>query len=344
MRAVFTEEQEMLRVTARRIAERSRINTPGDIEKLDSDAVWQSIAAAGLLAMRVRDDGAPMSAGVDVMLVAEELAAALAPAPFISAILSTELLELAKAPRELIDEIAEGRARYGLALAPDLGALADVAALDDAVYFGGEGAGRALALKRDGAGFRVVVLRGEGATLAGADLTRTLRVGGLTPDGAGNGSLLSQADIDRWTALALSLVCADIVGALRDGLTDLVEYAKTRIQYDVPIGSFQAVQHMTAEMLVQTKAAASVTSYAAWSVDELEPDESLLAARTAKAYCAAAAVSVGEMLMQAYGGIGQTWEHVAHLRMRRALLDRGLFGDESRQLLRIADARMGAGA
>jgi alkylation response protein AidB-like acyl-CoA dehydrogenase len=121
----------------------------------------------------------------------------------------------------------------------------------------------------------------------------------------------------------------------------VVEYSKTRIQYGVPIGSFQAVQHMCAEMLVETEAAASVTNYAAWAVDELDAGAGLLAARTAKAYCAPVAKQVGEMLMQAYGGIGQTWEHEAHLRTRRVMFDRKIFGDEAYQLLAIADLRMG---
>ena len=68
-----------------------------------------------------------------------------------------------------------------------------------------------------------------------------------------------------------------------------------------------------------------------------------MAARTAKAYCGPIGQNVGETLMQAYGGIGQTWEHVAHLRTRRAMTDRKLFGDESIQLLHIADARLGQG-
>ncbi|HVK81553.1 MAG TPA: acyl-CoA dehydrogenase family protein, partial [Verrucomicrobiae bacterium] len=287
----------------------------------------------------------PMSSGVDVMFAVEELAAALAPAPFVGALLATELLALASAPSTLIDAVVNGEARYGIALTRQLDGLADLNSLKGAVCFGVEGAEAVLALKRDGKALRIVVLPlSEARVLDGADPTRRLSEleEGVTA-GEVVGDALSQDALDRWTALALSLVCADIVGAMRQGLTDSVEYAKTRIQYDVPIGSFQAVQHMLAEMLVQTEAAASVTRYAAWSVDELDPAESLLAARTAKAYCGAAAQALGEALMQSYGGIGQTWEHVAHLRTRRALLDRALFGDESYQLLQIADARMGRG-
>ncbi|MNG37925.1 hypothetical protein D3C84_1254260 [compost metagenome] len=74
----------------------------------------------------------------------------------------------------------------------------------------------------------------------------------------------------------------------------------------------------------------------------MDADQALLAARTAKAYAASVALPVTETVMQVYGGIGQTWEHIAHVYTRRALLNARLFGDESYQLQRIADARLGA--
>ncbi|MNG15200.1 Crotonobetainyl-CoA dehydrogenase [compost metagenome] len=119
-------------------------------------------------------------------------------------------------------------------------------------------------------------------------------------------------------------------------------YTKERVQYGALIGSFQAIQHLCAEMLVQAQAAQSITCYAAWAVDQLDADAALLAARTAKAYASSVALPVTEAVMQVYGGIGQTWEHIAHVYTRRALLDARLFGDESHQLQQIADARLGA--
>jgi alkylation response protein AidB-like acyl-CoA dehydrogenase len=147
--------------------------------------------------------------------------------------------------------------------------------------------------------------------------------------------------MDRWLALALTAVSADAVGAMRHGLEQVVAYTKERIQYGVPVGSFQAVQHLCAEALVAVEGADSTVKYAAWAVDELEPDEALLAARTAKAYCATTARTVPETIMQVYGGIGQTWEHIAHFVNRRNLVDRQLFGDDAAQQTAIADARLG---
>jgi alkylation response protein AidB-like acyl-CoA dehydrogenase len=128
---------------------------------------------------------------------------------------------------------------------------------------------------------------------------------------------------------------------MRQGLTDVVEYAKQRYQYGVPVGSFQAVQHLCAEALVAVEGADSTVKYAAWAVDELEPADALLAARTAKAYTGITARTVPETIMQVYGGIGQTWEHIAHFVNRRAMLDRQVFGDDDVQLSAIADARLG---
>jgi alkylation response protein AidB-like acyl-CoA dehydrogenase len=128
---------------------------------------------------------------------------------------------------------------------------------------------------------------------------------------------------------------------MRGALDGVVQYAKQRVQFGVPIGSFQAVQHMCAEALVKVEGAASATKYAAWAVDELDPAAALLAARTAKAYAGAVARDVPETVMQVYGGIGQTWESIAHFYLRRTLLDRQVLGDEQAQLAHLADSRLG---
>ena len=340
MRAVLTEEQEMLKGTASRIAESVTVAQPNDLIRLDRQAAWRALASAGLLGMRVRDeDGAPLASGVEVMLVAQGLAGAIAPTPFIGVLLAADLLARAGAP-DVLDDIAEGRVRYSILLDPGLDRIADAGALEGCICIDADGAAYGLALTADRRLARVDIA--EMASLEGVDLTRPL--GALAAAAAEPeliGDPLSEDDLKSWTALALTLVCADIVGVLQAGLRRLVDYSKTRIQYGVPIGSFQAVQHMCAEMLVETEAAASTTNYAAWGVDALDGDAGLLAARTAKAYCAPVAQKVGEMLMQAYGGIGQVWEHEAHLRTRRAMFDRRIFGDEAHQLLAIADARLG---
>jgi alkylation response protein AidB-like acyl-CoA dehydrogenase len=340
MRAVPTPDQEMLRETMARFAATLAVNSPADLAKIDRDAAWRDLAGLGVLGMRAREAGAPAASAYEVTLAIEPLAGALAPLPLTGALLAYELLALAGADAALLADLAEGRRRIGLLLAPDLAGLADADAPDGAVIFDGEGADRVLALARGNGGAQPVILAVDGAAaMEGADLTRPLAAWRASGHAEPVGAPLAADAFARWTAFAVALACADLVGVLRDGLTHAVDYAKTRIQYDVPIGSFQAVQHMCADMLVRIEAAASATRYAAWAVDALPAADALAAAHVAKSWCAPAGEAAGEMLMQVYGGIGQTWEHVAHLRARRVMLDRLLFGDEAHHLHAIADNR-----
>ncbi len=135
-------------------------------------------------------------------------------------------------------------------------------------------------------------------------------------------------------------LAADLLGVMRGALDVAVTYARDRVQFGVPVGSFQAVQHLCADALVMVESARSATWHAAWAVDELPPDEAVLAARIAKAWCSRAGVEVCETAVQVLGGIGMTWEHLAHVHLRRALLDRTALGDEREQHERIGHARL----
>jgi len=109
------------------------------------------------------------------------------------------------------------------------------------------------------------------------------------------------------------------------------------------IRCIRPLQHLIADAFTACEAAVTTTSYAAWAIDAAEPVEALLAARTAKAWVGAVARDVVETVMQIYGGIGQTWEHISHVYARRALLDVALFGDENYQLDQIFDLRREVG-
>ena len=118
MRAVLTSEQEMLRDTAVGLAGAMSVNTPGDLLRVDRSKGWSALAGAGLLAMRGRDaDGAPLGSGFDTALVAQALGGALAPAPFVGALLAYELLALVGAPEDWLTDIGGGAVRYGLLMA-----------------------------------------------------------------------------------------------------------------------------------------------------------------------------------------------------------------------------------
>ena len=130
---------------------------------------------------------------------------------------------------------------------------------------------------------------------------------------------LSEDDAGRWRALALTVTCADLVGAARGAHALACEYAKVREQYGATIGSYQAVGHLLAESLALIEGSISVLRHAAWAVDELPVAEAIEVARVAKIYCARAALTVCETSIQVHGGIGNTWECLAHIYLRRVL-------------------------
>jgi hypothetical protein len=130
---------------------------------------------------------------------------------------------------------------------------------------------------------------------------------------------LSEEDAGRWYALALAATTADLVGAARGTHALATEYAKVREQYGSTIGSYQAVGHLLAESLALIEGSVSVLRHAAWAVDELPVDEAVEVGRVAKIYAARAAMTVCETSIQVHGGIGNTWECLAHVFLRRVL-------------------------
>jgi hypothetical protein len=154
-----------------------------------------------------------------------------------------------------------------------------------------------------------------------ADLTRP-RARLLEP--AAVGTVPADA-AERWLALATVATCADLVGAARGALDLACDYAKVRSQFGRNIGSYQGVSHPLAEGLALVEGSVSVLRYAAWAVDELPPGEALHAARVAKVYGARAARTVCETAVQVHGGMGNIWDCLAHVYLRRALTSAGLF-------------------
>jgi alkylation response protein AidB-like acyl-CoA dehydrogenase len=130
---------------------------------------------------------------------------------------------------------------------------------------------------------------------------------------------LADEDASRWYALALTATTAELVGAARGTLALATEYAKVREQYGATIGSYQAVGHLLAESLALIEGCVSVLRHAAWAVDELPVKEAVEAARVAKIYCARSALTVCETSIQVHGGIGNIWECLAHVYLRRVL-------------------------
>ncbi len=212
----------------------------------------------------------------------------------------------------------------GLVDAPFLGpVLAD----DLARRVGDDGSGSTIAVDGravDARGYRRALTL-DGTTVSAVDVGASLDSVDLTRAAAelgGNATALGDLDADaaqRWLALALATTSADLVGTARGAHTLAVEYAKIREQYGKSIGSYQAIAHLLAESLALIEGSVSILRHAAWAVDELDPAEAIRAGRFAKVYCARAARTVCETAIQVHGGIGNTWECLAHVFLRRAL-------------------------
>jgi alkylation response protein AidB-like acyl-CoA dehydrogenase len=331
----------MLQETAGALARASGVINPHDLDTVDRARIWEQLAGAGLLGLRSGETpSGPAASGVEAMLVVEELAATLAPVPYLgSAVMATELLRLADASPAWSEGMDEGSARTAVVLSADLVGLAWADVVERGIAFDCEGADHVLCLGGTDAAPQLVRIEvGSFEPLDAADLTRHLcRV---TPAGAASSVPIEPENLDRWLTMSLVAASADIVGSMRGTLDGVVEYTKGREQFGVAIGTFPAVQHLCAEAHVSVQAARSLTNYAAWAVDELDVEEALLAARAAKAYASRAARPVCETAMQVYGGIGQTIENICHVYLRRALTDRKLLGDDDAQLDAIADMRL----
>ncbi len=120
--------------------------------------------------------------------------------------------------------------------------------------------------------------------------------------------------------------CAWTIGGARWVLETSVAYAKERVQFGVPIGSFQAIQHKCVDMAIEVEGATSITYYAAWAVTENDA-EIALATSMAKAFCSDIYKHVGAEGIQVHGGIGFTWDHDMHLYYKRAKTSEVTFGD-----------------
>jgi len=155
-------------------------------------------------------------------------------------------------------------------------------------------------------------------------------------------SALLGAEGTGWAALQDTLTRAVValsfeqVGGAQTCLDMSVEYAKVRVQFGRPIGSFQAIKHKCADMLVDVEAAKSAAYYAGWAVTEDDPEVAIVAP-LAKSYCSEAYFHCAAENIQIHGGIGFTWEHDAHLYFKRAKTDELLFGTPAQHRAVLAD-------
>jgi alkylation response protein AidB-like acyl-CoA dehydrogenase len=329
-------EQQALRDSAAQVVDRLGPHAVGELDDAERSAKLDAaVAASGWRELRTATHaGGPWASGVEVALVAEELGRGLADVPFLGPTLAAELRRLAgAAPAAAPETVALGADLAALACRPH-GAPAGAGVAVDAL-----GATAALVVVPATGGHTVarVALAGDPARL---DLTRPTVA--LDPSAAvvalpDGGTVVTDEGEARWTALGLALTAADLVGAMRGAVDLAVDYARDRRQYGTPIGSFQAVQHLLADAFVAVEGSRSAALHAAWAVDALPAADALAAAAVAKAYAARAARTVCETAIQVHGGIGNTWECLAHVFLRRALLSGDILGGVGANLDRVLD-------
>jgi len=349
MNLELTDEQVALRDTVRRyLAEKASLATYVRPQLYDAvtgaDSVWRGLAAMGVTGLLVPEncDGAGMTM-VEAGVVAEELGAALYPGPWLStAVAATRALVRTgadKAAAGLLTGIAQGSAMA--AVAPLAGPRPDAT---DGATLRGTVTGVTAAYDAD----VILVFASEGEDIAlysvdtssagvaltpcpHVDPTRTLA--DLELDDA-PAQRLAPASEQTITAVVDDVViahAADALGAATAVMNLAIEYAKVRKQFDQPIGSFQAVQHLCVDMYEAVELARSGVIHALWAADAAEPAEHHLAALHTKAF-AGQLTKVGDTAIQVFGGIGFTWEHDAHLYLKRLLGWSGFLGSSDRYL------------
>jgi alkylation response protein AidB-like acyl-CoA dehydrogenase len=330
-------EQQALRDAAAQLAGRlgphavGQLDDPERHEKLDA-----AVAGAGWRELRTpMPSGQPWASAVEVAIIAEALGRALVDTPFLGPTLAADLRRLAGAP--------PASSRESVGLEPGLGALAQVRdgrLADGAVAVDSAHSDSVLVLVPVPHGHRLGAVSAGVPPASPVDLTRPSRLLAASlavePLG-GDEAVLSPDDLLRWTALGLACVSADLVGVMRGAVGLACDYAAARRQYGVAIGSFQAVQHLLADAHVAVEGSWSAGLHAAWAVDALPAAEALAAAAVAKAYCARAARQVCEAAIQVHGGIGNTWDCLAHVFLRRALLSIDVLGGEGPNVARVLD-------
>ncbi len=274
----------------------------------DAD-LWRAMVDQGWLGIELPEDLA--LGGVEVAIMCEELGRHAAPAPYLPTVLAIDVFAAA-GDESWVERLVDGSAlacvAWDAAAPVPYAPTADVAIVcaDDGVY--------------------AQELVEKPAREPAMDLTREL--GWLSFDKTSARQLGGVHLRDRLIDRGATFTSADLLGGASRALDMAVEYAKDRVQFGRPIGSFQAVKHRCADMLVDVEGMRSTVYWAAWCNTASDPEASI-AASTAKVWCSDASKRVMASALQVHGGIGFTWEHDLHFFLKRAQLDQLAFGDAS---------------
>ncbi len=332
-------------------------------------ALWAKCADQGWTGIIFPEQYGGVGLGLVEMAAAwEEMGRALVPGPFVSTVLLVgTILDRAGSEaqkQQYLSAICRGESRATLALLErsgswDLDAVQLEAKPSDGGYvLNGEKlfveaaaiADFMLVAVRLGSELGVLIVPGAAAGIAktatpAVDLTRPLYQVSFRDVRVGADRLIARSDQAR-AALDAALdvstvgVAAEMVGGMQQLVDLTVAYAKTREQFGRPIGGFQAVQQQCVDMFVLLEGSRSATYYAAWALNENQPD-ARIAVSVAKAYASDAYRECGNHSIQVQGGMGFTWENDAHMYYRRAKGSELAFGDATFHRERVAKAVLG---
>jgi len=326
---------------------------------------WPTFAELGWLAIGAPEDLGGFGGPLETMLVAEQLGRGLVAAPFVSQVVFAGTILRAAGRTDLLEPLTLGERRFAVAY-EEPGARYDPARV-------------AATVRRDGAGYvldgtkaRVLDAATASTIVASARLGDDVALFAVPADAAGvspapyaaedghdvstmrfeavrlgadaaigdatNGAAILECALDH----AVAALCAEALGIMTVMLETTVAYTKQRVQFNVPIGSFQSLQHRMAEMFVECELARSAATRAAMILDgEPEPHERARAASAAKVQIARSGRFVGQNAIQLHGGIGMSEEaRIGHYFKRLTVLER-LLGDAAFHRERYASAAAG---
>jgi alkylation response protein AidB-like acyl-CoA dehydrogenase len=357
----FTEEQQDLRAAVRKFCadnfDESTVRRLMEAEVPFDTKVWNRLGAElGVLGLSVPEaDGGAGGSLVDQAVAVEQFGATLACGPLFGTVyLAVPALVASPggpARDELLAQLVEGTRTAAFAVADKAGAF-DPAAVT--VTANGDTVSGTVQRVVDGAAadeILVAATSSDGIGLYAVDAKDTQRTPLMTLDLTRPQATITFADsparllagpeeaervITHALQVGSALLAVEQVGAAQHLLDLAVEYAKSRLQFGRQIGSFQAIKHKLADMLVDLEHARSTAFHAVWALTD-GSDDPALAVSIAQATASAALSHIAADTIQVHGGIGFTWEHQAHLYFKRATTDAALLGTAEQHRSRVAD-------
>ncbi|OBB92337.1 acyl-CoA dehydrogenase [Mycobacterium sp. 852002-30065_SCH5024008] len=345
MVATVTDEQFAARALVRDWARNSAAGPGGttairEVEQGDPDAwrpVFARLAELGIFGVAIAEQHGGAGGSVeDLCAMVEEAAKALVPGP----VATTALATLVVSDPELLAQLAAGERFAGLALDGDAQFDSETSRASGVLPLVLGAAGGGVLLLPAGGTWLLVDSESDGVqieTLDATDFSRPLARVVLTSAPATK----ITASPQRVEELAATVLAAEAAGVTRWSLDTAVDYAKVREQFGKPIGSFQAVKHLCAEMLCRAEQSEVAAADAARAAADSDADQLSIAAALAASIGIAAAKANVKDCIQVLGGIGCTWEHDAHLYLRRAHAIGSFLGGAERWLRRVTELTQG---